>query len=239
MPMTPAIDLSHSGTSPLAWQSVVESLPEWNLDPVRHRRLVVVAPHPDDETLGVGGVVADAALIGMDVMVLSLTDGEAAFVEMDLGERRFSELVAAMSCLAAPNAVTIERCGLPDGALALHRDRIASVLADHIRPGDLLLAPLYCDGHPDHDAAGTVAVTVDQPDVEVWLYPIWAWHWHDPLSSVIAARGKRSAMTATAAAAKAIALERYESQISGDDPILPTHFRNRFDGPFEVLVCPR
>jgi len=235
----PAIDLSHTGTPEHAWRDVVSSLPSWSLDPSRHLRVVVLAPHPDDETLGAGGLIAGAAEIGIDVVIVSLTDGEAAFVEVGLGERRHAELCDAVCRLVPGGGVSIVRCELPDGSLADCKDTIAAIINDHVRSGDLVLAPLHCDGHPDHDAVGQVAAAIDVPDVDVCLYPIWAWHWHQPTVSVIAVSGRRSPMTATAAAAKAAALLCYGSQTTGDAPILPTHFTGRFESPYELVVSVR
>jgi GlcNAc-PI de-N-acetylase len=63
-------------------------------------RLVVVSPHPDDETLGVGGLIADSANRGVPIVILSVTDGEAASTDRTrLGSRRQRELRNAMRCL--------------------------------------------------------------------------------------------------------------------------------------------
>lgn len=42
------------------------------------RRLVIVAPHPDDETLGCGLLIAAAVRAGVRVAVIALTDGQAS-----------------------------------------------------------------------------------------------------------------------------------------------------------------
>ena len=43
------------------------------------QRLVVVSPHPDDEVLACGGLMALAHQSGLRVMVVSVTDGEACY----------------------------------------------------------------------------------------------------------------------------------------------------------------
>src|SRR5690606_14834579 len=44
-----------------------------------HRRLVVVSPHPDDETLACGGLMRAATRAGLELLVLAVTDGEACY----------------------------------------------------------------------------------------------------------------------------------------------------------------
>ena len=46
--------------------------------PEGYRRLVVVAPHPDDEILGVGVTASRFAAAGVEVVVLAVTDGDAS-----------------------------------------------------------------------------------------------------------------------------------------------------------------
>src|ERR1700689_5081239 len=39
-------------------------------------RIVVVAPHPDDEVLGAGGLIQQACAVGAEVHVIYLTNGD-------------------------------------------------------------------------------------------------------------------------------------------------------------------
>ena len=55
------------------WLAALEDLPVWAPSPMR---LIVLAPHPDDETLGAGGFIAAQCLDGRDVLVVAVTDGE-------------------------------------------------------------------------------------------------------------------------------------------------------------------
>jgi LmbE family N-acetylglucosaminyl deacetylase len=50
-------------------------------------RVLVVAPHPDDETLGCGGVIQEAAARGAEVHVVLMTNGDASELAVILGER--------------------------------------------------------------------------------------------------------------------------------------------------------
>lgn len=118
------------------------------------RRALVIAPHPDDETLVCGGTTAALARAGVDVRVVVATDGEAAAIGLgrdDVARRRRAEVVAACHALGVPAPV---RLGLPDGALAGALDTLARELAAHLadhRP-DLILLPWFGDDHRDHRA---------------------------------------------------------------------------------------
>lgn len=62
---------------------------------------VVLSPHPDDETLGVGGLIAQARAIGQEVNVIVLTDGSGShprskeYPRQRLIELRYSEVQRA------------------------------------------------------------------------------------------------------------------------------------------------
>jgi LmbE family N-acetylglucosaminyl deacetylase len=233
----PVIDLTHAGTSAEAWRAVVEAMEPFSIDPSVHLRLVVVAPHPDDETLGVGGLMSQAAVLDVPIVVVSVTDGEASSDQVGLAEIRQAELEAALRFTVPSGNCSIMRCGFADGRVATSRDELANILQDDVLAGDLVLAPLYCDGHPDHDAAGSAASTLaDRDDIQLAYYPIWAWHWHEPSVSVISIAGHRVDLTVDDVDAKIRALGCFGSQTGGADPVLPQHFLGRFDASYEVVV---
>lgn len=234
----PTIDLSHAGIDPDAWQTTVHGLPAF--DTGRHTRLVVVAPHPDDETLGVGGLIAETSRRGASVHVISVSDGEAAPAAasgVELGRRRHEELRTAARSLCLAGPIAIDRWSLPDGHLGDVEAVIVARLGEIVRPGDLVVGTLHDDGHPDHEAVGRAVTSVaGRDDIEVALFPIWAWHWHDPLTSVIGRRGRLVHLSEIALDARSAAFAAFESQTSGGAPVLPAHFTSRFDRRFEVLV---
>lgn len=72
-----------AGTPEAAWRAApfLSALPRVTLPQLLQgsQRLVVVAPHPDDEVLGCGGLIAAARAAGMPVLIIALTDGEQAY----------------------------------------------------------------------------------------------------------------------------------------------------------------
>ncbi len=185
----PVFHHADAGTPETAW--LLD--PRWSAVPsldvaalaARHDHVLVAAAHPDDETLGVGGLVAALARHGAEVTVLVATDGEAshprarAWSPQQLARVRADEVTAAVARLA-PDA-RVDRLGLPDGGLAAAEDRLAEALAEGCGPGTLVIAPWSTDGHPDHDALGRAAsVAAARSGATVAHYPVWLWHWGRP-----------------------------------------------------------
>lgn len=153
--------------------------------------LLVVAAHPDDECLGVGALIADAAPLGVEVTVLVLTDGEASHPHSptvgreQMGRRRSAEADRAATVLAP--AARVVHAGLPDGGLAARHNAILAAVRDLSRQRTLILAPWIADGHPDHDAAGRGAAAAvaaaraeGEETLDIGHYFIWFWHWSQP-----------------------------------------------------------
>src|SRR5579871_3737600 len=109
------------------WTDWAAQLPVWAAPPAP---LLIVSPHPDDETLGAGGLIATALSQRRSVVILSLTDGEAARPEVpNLAQLRQKELARAMQILS-PQQPRIVRLGLPDGELARNQAQIERAIHD-------------------------------------------------------------------------------------------------------------
>ena len=142
--------------------------------------LAVVAPHPDDETLGCGAFIHDAAASGAECVVVCLTDGSAShrgspsWPPRRIGEVRRSELTAALGELAASARIVwlgYADCGLPSADDAAACARLSGALPE----GALVAAAWGGDPHVDHacGAALVARVARDRPDLKVVWYPIW------------------------------------------------------------------
>ena len=149
--------------------------------------LLLVAAHPDDETLGLGATASALAERGISVQVVAVTDGEAAYPEdaggrTELAETRRDETLAAAaqpsawrdrSSSASPTARSPPtRTGC--------RSSWQAILAES-PPGTWCAATWRGDGHPDHEATGRAAAAASRSAPSVFLeYPIWMWHWALP-----------------------------------------------------------
>lgn len=232
---TNAFDPAAPGTAERRWRELLRGAPRWA---PTDGPLVVVAPHPDDETLGAGGLIAARAAEGAPVTVISVTDGEAAPVRIpELAAVRRRELGEALDLLGG-GRVAIRRLGLPDGEVTAH----ATVLADAIDAATpdaaTVVAPIEGDGHPDHDAVARAARRVaGRRRLALARYPIWAWH-HARPSAFAGARLRRFVLSRRQRLAKRRAVERHRSQLAPPDdaPVVPRHVLPYFLRPFEVFL---
>ncbi|MHB1487278.1 MAG: PIG-L family deacetylase [Acidimicrobiales bacterium] len=126
------------------------------------KEVLAVVAHPDDESFGLGGVLAALAATGRRVRVLCLTHGEASTLgaSVDLGQIRAAELACATSQLQVAEAILED---WPDGHLP---DQDPAALLAHINAqvgtADALVAfePSGITGHSDHRVATRLAAQV-------------------------------------------------------------------------------
>ncbi|MET0736228.1 MAG: bifunctional PIG-L family deacetylase/class I SAM-dependent methyltransferase [Microbacterium sp.] len=211
-------------------------------------RLLVLAAHPDDETLGAGGLIATAADRGIPVHVMCATDGEAAYAT-PAGDRRppldrRDETSAAVRLLAADARVTF--LGLPDGGLRERSEEVGDLVAavlDEEPSRTLVVAPWHGDGHRDHRVLGEVAARFRSDRVQVLGYPIWLWHWGDP-GATDTAGWTVLPLAPAVVRAKAEALRCHTSQLSpppgapDEPPILSSGMLAHFERRFEIFIAP-
>jgi LmbE family N-acetylglucosaminyl deacetylase len=111
------------------------------------QRILVFAPHADDEVFGCGGVLALHALSNGQVHVIIATDGAA---RQDSAQLRLKESETAARVLGIPAPTCWH---LPDRELRFNEDLITRILAEieRLNP-QLIYAPWPGEVHPDHHA---------------------------------------------------------------------------------------
>jgi LmbE family N-acetylglucosaminyl deacetylase len=151
---------------------------------------LVLSPHPDDEALGCGGLIAAKRDAGIRVHICYLTDGSGSHLGHPtltpalLARTREAEAREACRVLGVDQAEvtflgacdgTLDRL-VPAEATAL-ADKIAAVLA-RVSPGELLL-PCRADGSSEHEAVFRLVQTAlgnfSGPAPRVLEFPVWAW----------------------------------------------------------------
>jgi LmbE family N-acetylglucosaminyl deacetylase len=241
------------GTTEDAWLSwlAAQKLRSASVDDLLgdSRRLVMVAPHPDDEVLAIGGLLAQLSNLCGDVLIVAVTDGEGSHADSPqwprtrLAAERPLESAEAWRRLGFGQA-TCERLGLPDGAVRMHRDTLVERLAGLLRPTDVVFTTWRHDGHPDHEATGRAcAVACAQVGSTLVEVPVWAWHWAEPGDSRLPwHRAVKLPLDAPSAARKRHAVGAFTSQLAGDastgaGPILRSTTVQRAYRPFEIFFA--
>jgi LmbE family N-acetylglucosaminyl deacetylase len=244
--------LSGEGTPEAAWQgwARLNALPE--VDPAElvplGGRAVVVAPHPDDEVLGTGGLLARLSEISRQILIVAVTDGTASHPNSSewpperLARVRPQETRAALQRLRL-RQVQVARLGFQDGAPGRIEASLSGALSEHLQPGDIVFTTWRYDGHPDHEAAGravhAAAQALDLPCVEV---PLWTWHWASPDDTRVPwSRARRIVLDGATHARKLRAVQAFRSQLdpdatTGQAAVLPEHVLTRLTRPFEVVL---
>jgi LmbE family N-acetylglucosaminyl deacetylase len=238
--------LRGEGTAEAAWRrwDLPASWPRLPLD--LRGRVIVVSPHPDDETLGVGGLLWLLRRRSHAVLVVGVTDGESSHPATatrsaaDLTRCRRAEQVAALAHLGI-GGTDVVRLGLPDTAVSDHEADLADVLASLASADDWLIAPWEADGHRDHDAAGRAARrAADIGGARLLRYPLWAWHWTRPGHPALRSwRPLRVDLPDAALRAKCRAIDCYPSQTmsyGGDPPVVPAAMLDRHRRGWETLL---
>lgn len=219
--------------------------------------VLVVAPHPDDETLGCGGLIALLRQLGQPVQVLVISDGTQShprsqkYPAFRLRALRESETLAALATLGvSPTETTFFR--LPDGAVpsATSSEFTAAVTRCYqylrTKSPQTILLPWRLDPHPDHRATWEIVQTAagQLEDVPRLVeYPIWDW---DPeqqgdFANLHRMSGWRLEIAAVLAV-KRDAIAAYRSQTTNlidDDPsgfqLTPEMLAN-FHRPWELYL---
>ncbi|MFT8243474.1 PIG-L deacetylase family protein [Roseomonas sp. BN140053] len=149
--------------------------------------VLVLAPHPDDESLGCGGLLAQLAAAGRPVRVVVISDGAASHPNSRshpperLRALRQAETVAALRELGlGPEHLVF--LGLPDGAVPHDgpgfEAAVAAIanLARRDPAPAAILSTWGLDPHPDHVATAAMAEAVARElATRLFFYPVWGW----------------------------------------------------------------
>ncbi|MFF7109668.1 PIG-L deacetylase family protein [Pseudomonas sichuanensis] len=240
-----------TGTPWSAWQQSTQLARATWLTPDRlcppGRRLVLLAPHPDDEILMAGGLLASFQGREQDVLLISASNGEGShphssqWTERRLRHQRPLESRHALQLLGLDlNRLDWRRLNLKDGALPHDEAFLVTHLAQLLQPDDLLLTTWRGDGHCDHEAAGRACARAAQARrVQLAEVPVWAWHWAAPDDPRLPwPQAHRLQLDAARLARKREALAAHASQLQpdGERPaVLPEQLQACLLQPFELI----
>lgn len=144
---------------------------------VEGTRILILAPHPDDDIVCCGGIMQMYRDQGASIHCVFLTDGgqgNEAIPRDVLVARRKREAETAARMVGAGHITFLD---YPDGQLSVSRntvERLVRVLLE-TRP-DTVFLPFYTDRHPDHAATSRIfsAASRHLPTVRCYAYSFWS-----------------------------------------------------------------
>ena len=233
------------------WRTLPLAAP---LDVLSGGRTLILAPHPDDESLGCGGIIAALCAAGAAPVVVVLTDGARSHPNSRLypPERlrwvRRAETAEATAALGLPPDA-LHFLDVPDSRAPTEGpafEAAVGTLAECAADCTTILATWPGDPHCDHVAADSTARAVAaRTGMRHLAYPIWGWTLapdvHVPDSACGGVEGWRIDISGHLQA-KRRAIGCYASQLGTlitDDPdniVLPPAMLAHFELPYEVLL---
>ncbi|HKT28196.1 PIG-L deacetylase family protein [Dyella sp.] len=205
-------------------------------------RLLVIAPHPDDETLGGGILLQQVLAAGGEVCVLLLTDGDnnpwpQRYIERRIliddaarqrwGARRREEVMHALARLGVPSS-TLHALGWHDMEITGRLRDDASKSTASMRAviaafqPNLVCGPALRDSHPDHGAAHVLcrlALTGMEAACRLLAYPVHGGDTSDyPLSVDASAEQRQRKLAALAEHRTQMVLSRRRMLRLADSP---------------------
>ena len=214
--------------------------------------LLVLAPHPDDESLGCGGLIAQACAAGAQVHVAILTDGAGShpnsrdYPPARLKALRETEAAEAVATLGLPPN-RLHFLGYPDTAAPLRgpallqaAQRLARLAAEH----DIatVLSSWEHDPHCDHVSAHRIAALASAlGGFQLMSYAVWGWTLGpDTWLPRERISGLRLDISPNLPAKRrAIACHRSQTGMIADDPAgfeLPQALLDLCNRPFEAFL---
>lgn len=205
---------------------------------------LVAVPHPDDESLSTGGLVAHLRRHGVPVVIVAVTDGGAAYPDEiaadELSHLRRNEQRRALDHLSIPHS-HVWRVGLDDGRVAGDEATVLGMIERAAERYSIehIVAPWVHDHHADHEAVGRAADAVaTMLGMRITFSLFWALH-HTDAPDPSEYRLQQLSLTAGERRAKLLAIESHESQLT--DSIAPTPVLDRAmlgatTWPFELYL---
>ncbi|MBO0930148.1 PIG-L deacetylase family protein [Fibrella aquatilis] len=222
-------------------------------------RTLVLAPHPDDESLGCGGTLALLRKAGYPVHVVFVSNGtlshpnSPSYPPDRLRDLRETEAIRALDVLGVPAGQTTfmrlpdRHVPLPDNAdFGKALDALMAVI-QQFKPSTVLV-PYERDPHPDHRATyallqAAVARLAQPEKPRVLEYLIWLWELGRP--DDLPKPGERLVLQVAIDSVmplKKRAIDAHQSQVTrmiDDDPTafyLSPELLGHFDTPYELFV---
>jgi LmbE family N-acetylglucosaminyl deacetylase len=140
------------------------------------KKILVLAPHVDDETIGLGGTILNAVSNGTEVHCIYITDGSQSVSGLSKEELMRTRKQEADKVQEILGIHTIKYFEQPDGKVTVNQ-QVVNKLAKYIKEfnPDLIFTTTFIDCHPDHVATARIlanSLELINYTGEIWSYEI-------------------------------------------------------------------
>ncbi|MGD6961133.1 PIG-L deacetylase family protein [Fictibacillus phosphorivorans] len=140
------------------------------------KKILVLAPHVDDETIGLGGTILNAVSNGTEVHCIYITDGSKSVSGLSKEGLMAARKQEADKVQQILGIHTIEYFDQPDGQVTVNQ-QVVKKLANYIEKfdPDIIFTTTFIDCHPDHVATARIlANSLEEINFngEIWSYEI-------------------------------------------------------------------
>lgn len=215
---------------------------------VNNNSILIIAPHPDDETFGCAGLIAKKVKGGAHVSVAFLTNGEKSLKNSSDTEVASNRQKTAEAVCSTLGVKDIHYCGFSDGEIPRRGtddydggvEKITRLI-EQLNP-----TQVFCthdsEGWSDHTAAAELTLdALERINKTIALYYYWVWVWFSiPLKKIYLLDFNNTVHLPIADVIdqKNLAISTYLNNVDAQGNAycgeLPTLFLKAFEWPYEV-----
>ncbi|MHC1683111.1 MAG: PIG-L deacetylase family protein [Clostridiaceae bacterium] len=147
---------------------------KYRLPKMNNKKVLILSPHPDDETLGCGGVIHNLIKKEYTIDIVLMTNGNCKEMGEGIEKKRIKEFKSALEVLCCKKAHFL---GFPDGQLKYYEKEAIiklSKIIENIEP-DIIFVPYIFDINDDHKATNKIlANSINNiSDLNIAMYEVW------------------------------------------------------------------
>ena len=126
--------------------------------------VLVIAPHPDDEVLGCGAIMAKRAAAGEEVLVCIVTEGKEPMYSAQFIRNEYNEMIAAHRSLGVAHTIMLRLPSAKLDTIPQHEiNDVLSEVIDMVEPDEVFI-PHAGDMHKDHRIVAEAAMVALRPN---------------------------------------------------------------------------
>lgn len=149
-----------------------------------NEKTVIIAPHPDDEVIGCGGLIMRMVSNNNPPKIIILTGGEGSHrgccdlssEKIKTERRKLTVKSLEILGLRMENVFELE---FPDGKIDPNNKEMErlKLLIETLSP-DSIFVPHWGEGWPDHTIVKSIVKIIVNKNIKIWEYCVWMWYYN-------------------------------------------------------------